>query len=251
MLEGGGGEAKRKVADPFDCCQGGCSRRSAAPGGRPAALEVDALRGVLAGGDRRGVGRIGGGAVAHASQEVGAGGVQRDVGGQATLAGDRVEEREARRRPAGEANRDRPIDRDDRNRRAPLQLGVEGGDPRPVGAFERRGSRVEGGDGRLDLVWPDAPQAQGTVQLGDALVDGRGIPEGAILLGQPDRVPAASVRAGRRASVSSISASSPSASASSGTSSASRRARRIASAARSGRPSSGPPEAVWPSVKTT
>ena len=85
------------------------------------------------------------------------------------------------------------------------------------------------GDGGLQLIRSGPLDRARALEAVEAARDPSRIPARAILIGQQDELPAASVRAAAREACSSISASSPSTSDSSGISSASMRPRRIAS----------------------
>src|SRR3954465_6084989 len=122
---------------------GGFGSRGSAAQGSATALELGPLDRVRAQLDRAVVGVRRRLAVARASQQVGAGGVERLVAADAGIARESVEHREAGARAARHADRDRPGDVDDRRRGAPGELGVQLRDLRPVGLVRRGGGRVQ------------------------------------------------------------------------------------------------------------
>ena len=95
--------------------------------------------------------------------------------------------RESGRRPVGLADRDGPVERHDRAPGEPQQIVVPADDLHPVGLLGARRVGVQGGDGGLGLELPEPVATQRRLQDGDALGDQRGVPAGAVLLGQGDQ----------------------------------------------------------------
>jgi hypothetical protein len=113
------------------------------------ALEVAPLCGVAGEGDGSAE-RVGGLVVATGPVErLGAGGVEQVVGGQVDL----VEGVECGCRAAVLHHGDRAVERDQGVGAQALQVVVEGDDLGPIGGGGRCRIGVDGGDGRLDLVW--------------------------------------------------------------------------------------------------
>src|SRR3954471_2359749 len=133
-------------------------RGSDALEGVPPALELRPLDGVRAERDGPLVGRGRGVRVARAAQQVRACGMEGLVPAEAAIRRKLVEDGESGPRAACHADRDRPIDVDDRRGRPPRELAVEPGDLPPVGLLGAPGGRVERCDRGLELVRPGAPE---------------------------------------------------------------------------------------------
>ena len=83
------------------------------------------------------------------------------------LLDERVNDRQAGRGAGGHADRDGPVQLDDRR---PGQQLVQRGDARPIGVLGPDGAGVAGGDGGLDRVRATA-QRLGLLQCGQAAAD--------------------------------------------------------------------------------
>ena len=87
----------------------------------------------------------------------------------------------------GLADRDGPVELHDRAAGEPEQLVVPADDLHPVGLLGARRVGVQGGDRGLGLELAEPVATQRRLQDGDALGDERGVPAGAVLLGQRDQ----------------------------------------------------------------
>src|SRR5215472_407514 len=186
----------------------------------------------------------------QASEEVGPGDVELRPLLQLGVMRDGVEDDEAGRRSLRHGDRDGAVRLDDGGRLIADQLSVEQRDLAPVGRGRRRGARVAGGDGGVQLVRARPAGPQGLLQDRLALCDQLTVPPEAVLVLEqyevPGRVePGLSTGVGHKSS-----ASRPAASGSSGRSSRSARASRMAASHSSPRTSVAPPLAMCPSVNT-
>ena len=131
----------------------------------------------------RGVGLGGAGGLAGAVEQVGVGGVERGVVRPACRCPQqRLEDRQARVRPGGAADRDGAVDLHHRRGRLARELAVEPAICCVVGVGGGPGVRVDARDRRLELVGPGAAPAQRVLEQRLALADAAAIPAGAVLL---------------------------------------------------------------------
>ena len=110
------------------------------------------------------------------------------MAGEARVAGEGVEAGEAGGRAVDHGGGDGVAERDHGVVGDAQEHLVEGEDLRPVGVLDARGFVVEGGDGRLQLVWADGAAGERGGDERDALGDRGPVPAGAILLVERDQL---------------------------------------------------------------
>ena len=130
-----------------------------------------------------------GSTVARHLEEVAADRVEAPIGVDPGVGPKTLDQFEAGPGPGDHADGDGVVERDDRVVVQAEQDAVEGDDLGPVGRLGALGLVVDGGDRRLELVWPGRPARKGGGDERDPLLDGTPVPQAAVLLRHGDERP--------------------------------------------------------------
>jgi hypothetical protein len=110
----------------------------------------------------------------------------RRISGQSRIGLGRDELSERGQRAFDHGDRDDPVEGDHRPGCQRLEQPVEQEDLRPVRVIRAGRFVMDGGDGRLELIWADRRVGQGRTDDGDPFGDRLAVPQAAILLRQRD-----------------------------------------------------------------